>query len=135
MGTSRGTFDTLALADYLSDKIAGEIHTSSMDRIAWFDPRPYKNRHLIVHHVNDSCRVTPYGAALNAHRRYGTEREAADAIKRWVKQGDWGAHTGGSDCQRVHVNRPADQALAPRLLAGRVQHRLPAAQKLLQRVA
>lgn len=114
VGTSRGTFDTLALADYLSDKIAGEIHTSSMDRIAWFDPRPYRSRHLIVHHVNDSCRVTPYGAALNAHRRYGAElismeggisvgdpceaqayhgykgieRETADAIKRWVKQGD-----------------------------------------------
>jgi hypothetical protein len=113
MGTSRGTFDTLALADYLSDRIAGEIHTSSMARIASFDPRKYHNRHLIVHHVQDGCRVTPYGAALSAHQRYGAElismeggisvgdpcealghhgyngieRETAEAIKRWVRQG------------------------------------------------
>ena len=33
VGTSKGTYDTLELAAYLSDKIAGEIHTSSMQRI------------------------------------------------------------------------------------------------------
>lgn len=114
MGTSRGTFDTLALADYLSDRIAGEIHTSSMARIASFDPRKYNNRHLIVHHVGDGCRATPYSAARSAHQRHGAElismeggisvgdaceayshhgyngieRETAQAIKRWVRQGD-----------------------------------------------
>lgn len=111
MGTSRGTEDTIALADYLSDKIAGEIHTSSMTRIWSFDAKAYKNRHLIVHHKNDSCRVTPYASALRSHERYGNElmtmeggisvgdpceafayhgyngieRETVDAIKKWVK--------------------------------------------------
>jgi len=112
VGTSRGTFDTLALAEYLSDKIAGEIHTSSMSRIASLDARRYKNRHLVVHHILDGCRVTPFNAAASSHNRYGTdfiameggisvgdpceaqayhgyngiERETAEAIKRWVKQ-------------------------------------------------
>ncbi len=111
MGTSRGTEDTMSLADYLSDKIAGEIHTSSMTRIWSFDAKDYKNRHLIVHHKNDSCRVTPYASALRSHERYGSElitmeggisvgdpceafayhgyngieRETVDAIKKWVK--------------------------------------------------
>ena len=101
----------MSLADYLSDKIAGEIHTSSMTRIWSFDAKSYKNRHLIVHHKNDSCRVTPYASALRSHERYGSElitmeggisvgdpceafayhgyngieRETVDAIKKWVK--------------------------------------------------
>jgi hypothetical protein len=114
IGTSRGTFDTIALAGYLSDKIAGEIHTSSVSRIASFDGKSYKNRQLVVHHKNDGCRVTPYGAAEDSHTKYGTdfiameggisvgnpceafayhgyngiERETAEAIKRWVRQGE-----------------------------------------------
>ena len=112
MGTSRGTFDTMALAPYLSTRIAGEIHTSSMNRIASFDGKRFKNRHLVVHHVNDSCHVTGFNAAKTSHTRYGTdfiaieggisegdpceafahhgyngiERETTEAIKRWVKQ-------------------------------------------------
>jgi predicted peptidase len=113
MGTSKGTVDTMALADYLSDKIAGEIHTSSMARIAYFDASKYKNRHLIVHHGDDNCRNTPLTAAKSAHDRYGDElivmqggisegdlcgpfahhgyngieTETVEVIKRWVKQG------------------------------------------------
>ncbi|MGZ3254005.1 MAG: hypothetical protein ACXU7D_06815, partial [Burkholderiaceae bacterium] len=34
MGTSKGTHDTIALAGYLSDRIAGEIHTSSLQNIS-----------------------------------------------------------------------------------------------------
>jgi len=112
VGTSRGTDDTMRLAGYLSDKIAGEIHTSSMQRIATFDPKKYANRHLIVHHRNDSCRVTPFSAAEYSHDHYGTDFIAMEggisrgeaceafayhgyngiedltvnAIKRWVKQ-------------------------------------------------
>ena len=37
MGTSRGTYDTMALADYLSGRIAGEIHSSSLAAVASFD--------------------------------------------------------------------------------------------------
>lgn len=113
MGTSKGTFDTMALAPYLSDKIAGEVHTSSLDRIASFDARKFKNRHLIVHHKHDGCRVTPFSAAQYSHEKYGNEliamdggidvgdpceprahhgfngieRETIDAIKQWIKRG------------------------------------------------
>lgn len=113
MGTSRGTLDTMALAAYLSTRIAGEIHTSSFAAIATFDAGKYKNRQLLVHHADDGCRATPFGAAQAAHERYGTplivmhggkeegdpcqpfghhgyngiEKETIDAIKRWVRQG------------------------------------------------
>ncbi len=112
MGTSKGTFDTMALAGYLSDKIAGEIHTSSLQRIASFDARKYKNRQLVVHHRHDSCHATPFSAAQTSHDRYGTElivmeggisagdpckpfahhgyngieSETIAAIKKWIKQ-------------------------------------------------
>lgn len=113
MGTSRGTFDTMVLAEYLSDRIAGEIHTSSMQHIASFDARKYGNRHLIVHHRDDACHVTPFAAAETSHERYGSEliameggisvgdaceafahhgfngieRETVNAIKKWIKRG------------------------------------------------
>lgn len=112
MGTSRGTFDTMSLADYLSDKIAGVIHTSSWQSIAAFNATKYANRHLVVHHRHDGCRSTPFSAALAGHERYGNEliameggtavgdpcepfgyhgfngieRETMDAIKAWIKQ-------------------------------------------------
>ena len=113
MGTSKGTQDTIALAGYLSDKIAGEIHTSSVSNIAYLDAKKYKNRHLVVHHQYDSCHATPFYAAESSHKKYGTdlivmtggksvgndceafayhgyngiERETIDAIKKWIKQG------------------------------------------------
>jgi hypothetical protein len=112
MSTSKGTFDTMELAGYLSDKIAGVIHTSSLARIASFDASQYKNRQLLVHHRNDGCHVTPYNAAQAAHDKYGTElitmeggitvgdpcepfghhgfngieSETIAAIKKWIKQ-------------------------------------------------
>lgn len=113
MGTSNGTGPTMALAGYLSDKIAGEIHTSSGSEIYRFDARKYKNRQLIVHHKDDTCRSTPFFAAEASHQRYGNdfiameggvsvgdpceafahhgyngiERETVDAIKKWIKRG------------------------------------------------
>lgn len=113
MGTSKGTFDTMALAGYLSDKIAGEIHTSSMSGISSFDAKKYPNRHLVVHHRDDVCRSTPFAAAQDSHDRYGNEllvmeggisvgkyceafshhgyngieRETSEAIKKWIRQG------------------------------------------------
>ena len=113
MGTSNGTYDSMSLAPYLSDKIAGEIHSSSLRRIAGFDARSFKNRHLIVHHRSDACRSTPYTAAQASHERYGTdlitmeggisvgdpcepfahhgyngiEMETIAAVKAWIKQG------------------------------------------------
>ena len=114
MGTSNGTASTMSLAGYLSERIAGVIHTSSRSEISRFDSRRYRNRHLIVHHKRDICRGTPYFAAESAHERFGTdfiamdggisvghpceafayhgyngiERETVDAIKKWIRQGD-----------------------------------------------
>jgi len=113
MGTSKGTYDTMDLAEYLSDKISGEIHTSSLSNIASFDAKKYHNRHLIVHHKFDACRKTPFSAAEQSHARYGNElitmeggisvgdpceafayhgyngieRKTAEAIKRWIRLG------------------------------------------------
>jgi hypothetical protein len=113
MGTSRGTLDTMALADYLATRIAGEIHTSSFAAVASFDATKYKNRQLLVHHEDDGCRATPSGAAQRSHERYGTalilmrggnaegnpcqpfghhgfngiEKETIDAIKQWIRKG------------------------------------------------
>lgn len=112
VGTSKGTYDTLELAEYLSDKIAGEIHTSSMQRISFLNAKKYRNRHLIVHHRDDACHVTPFSSARAGHDKYGTEllvmeggvsvgddceayshhgyngieKETAEAIKQWVRQ-------------------------------------------------
>jgi hypothetical protein len=113
VGTSNGTEATIALADYLSERIAGEIHTSSLARIAAFDAKRYKNRQLVVHHKDDTCRSTPLNAAEYSHNHFGNdlivmeggitrgeacgpfahhgyngiERETVDAIKQWVKRG------------------------------------------------
>lgn len=114
MGTSRGTHDTMELAEFLSDKVAGEIHTASMTRIDSFDASKYANRHLVVHHKNDGCWATPYLSAEASHLKYGNdfiameggisegklceafahhgfngiEQQTADAIKKWVRQGN-----------------------------------------------
>ena len=111
MGTSNGTASTMKLAGYLSERIAGVIHTSSRSEIYGFDSRRYKNRQLIVHHKRDGCRGTPFFAAESAHQRFGTdfiameggisvgnpceafayhgyngiERETVDAIKKWIR--------------------------------------------------
>ena len=113
MGTSNGTAASMDLAEYLADKIAGAIHTSSRGQIYSFDARRYANRHLVVHHRNDGCRVTPFSAAQASHDRFGTEliaveggistgdpceafayhgfngieRETIDAIKQWIRRG------------------------------------------------
>jgi hypothetical protein len=112
-GTSNGTHYTMKLAGYLQDRIAGEIHSSSRAQIYWFDARQYRNRHLVIHHVNDWCRVTPYSAAVRSHEAYGNdfiameggistgndceafahhgfngiERETAEEIKAWIRKG------------------------------------------------
>ncbi|HEY6896102.1 MAG TPA: hypothetical protein VI279_02485 [Rhodocyclaceae bacterium] len=113
LGTSRGTFDTMRLAGYLSSRIAGVIHTSSLSGIASFDGRQYANRQLLVHHRDDNCKATPFSAAQHAHDSYGTEliameggisegdlcgafahhgyngieQQTVEAIKAWIKRG------------------------------------------------
>lgn len=71
-GNSRGTYATMTLAPLLDGQVAGFIHTSSLNAIASFDPRPFKSRHLIVHHTLDLCTGARFSAAVASHRSYGT---------------------------------------------------------------
>ena len=113
MGTSNGTYATMRLAGYLSARVAGVVHTSSLNAISRFDSREYKNRQLIVSHVGDVCRATLFSASKDSHERYGTdfipmeggisvgeyceafshhgyngiERETMDKIKDWIRKG------------------------------------------------
>jgi hypothetical protein len=113
IGTSNGTGPTMKLAEFLQDKVAGEIHTSSRAQVYSFDGKAYRNRQLVVHHINDWCRVTPYSAAKRSNEKFGTElitmeggtsvgneceayahhgyngieRETVDAIKQWIRKG------------------------------------------------
>jgi hypothetical protein len=113
IGTSRGTHDTMKLSGYLSTRIAGVVHTASLNAISGFDPRPYPNRHLLVHHKHDACHVSPFSSAQYSHEKFGTElivmeggetrgesckarafhgfngieRETIGRIKQWIKRG------------------------------------------------
>lgn len=110
LGTSRSTDSTMALSAPLDGKVAGFVHTSSMNGIASLDPRRYRSRHLIVYHRNDACRATQPSASVASGRSYGTEtiemqggtsvgedcearshhgyngieRETVDRIKAWI---------------------------------------------------
>jgi pimeloyl-ACP methyl ester carboxylesterase len=112
-GTSNGTGATMKLAGYLQDRIAGVIHTSSRAQIYSFDAKEFRNRQLVVHHVNDWCWATPYSAARRSHEKFGNdfismeggisvgneceafahhgyngiERETTEAIKAWIRKG------------------------------------------------
>lgn len=113
MGTSNGTYATMRLAGFLSERVAGVIHSSSLNAISRFDSREYKNRQLIVSHVGDVCRATQFSASKDSAERYGTdfiqmdggisvgeyceafshhgyngvERETIDRIKDWIRKG------------------------------------------------
>jgi hypothetical protein len=113
MGTSNGTSATVDLAAYLSERIAGLIHTASLNKIGNLDAKRYKNRHLVVHHKSDQCRHTTFYDARASHERFGNEfiameggisvgevcearahhgfngieRETIDAIKQWIRRG------------------------------------------------
>jgi len=72
----------------LDDKIAGIVHTASLDDVADFDARKYKNRHLLVHHRLDTCKVTGFGSAEYSHKKFGNELIVMD-----------GGTSVGDDCQ------------------------------------
>ena len=110
-GTSNGTHSTMKLAGYLQDRIAGVIHTSSRAQIYSFDAKEFRNRQLVVHHVNDWCRVTPYSAALRSHEKFGNDFITME-----------GGISVGNECERLRPprlqrhrarNRRGDQGLDP----------------------
>jgi hypothetical protein len=88
VGTSRSTEATMALSVPLDGKVAGFVHSSSMNGIATFDPRKFRSRHLIVLHRMDACRVTRPSSGEASHRNYGTELIEMD-----------GGKSTGDDCE------------------------------------
>ena len=118
VGTSRGTISAAGAATHLGDKVAGVVLTSSLfvgsragGGLSGFDYAKIKAPVLLVHHVEDSCRSTPYqeaqriaGAqryplisvkggeparsdpceALSAHGYLGREKVTVDAIVNWI---------------------------------------------------
>lgn len=109
IGTSRSTDSTMALSPALDGMVAGFVHTSSMNRIATFDTRKFKSRHLVVYHAMDACNVTKPSSSASArsngtetiemtggtsigddcqaraHHGYnGIERATVDKIKAWI---------------------------------------------------
>ncbi|WP_289298134.1 hypothetical protein [uncultured Reyranella sp.] len=109
IGTSRSTDSTMTLSPALDGMVAGFVHTSSMNRIASFDTRTFKSRHLVVYHAMDACRVTKPSASASArsngaetievtggtstgddcearayHGYNGIERATIDKIKAWI---------------------------------------------------
>jgi hypothetical protein len=113
VGTSRSTEATMALAPLLDGRVAGFVHSSSMNAIASFDPRRLKSRNLIVLHKKDACQVTKPSNGMASNRNFGTplvevdggkstgddceayayhgyngiERETVDKIKQWIMAG------------------------------------------------
>jgi hypothetical protein len=113
MGFSLSTESTMALAKPLDGKVAGFVHSSSMNGVASLDPRSLKSRHLIVVHKEDVCPRTNPSNGMASNRRYGTplivmeggrsvgvecgpvahhgyygiERETVDKIKQWIIAG------------------------------------------------
>ncbi len=88
VGTSRSTEATMALARPLDGKVAGFVHSSSMNAISSFDPRGLKSRHLIVIHKKDACTATKPSGGAASNRSYGTELIEMD-----------GGNSTGDDCE------------------------------------
>jgi hypothetical protein len=88
IGTSRSTEATMALARPLDGKVAGFVHSSSMNPISSFDPRGLKSRNLIVLHKRDACTVTKPSNGVASNKSYGTELIQMD-----------GGKSTGDDCE------------------------------------
>ena len=72
-GNSLSSASTMRLGERLDGKVAGFIHTSSVNAIASYDTRQFKSRHLMVAHRMDSCSGTVASSAQHAHNVYGTD--------------------------------------------------------------
>lgn len=72
-GNSLSSASTMTLGERLDGKVAGFIHTSSVNAIASYDTRKFKSRHLMVAHRMDSCSGTVASSAQHAHNAYGTD--------------------------------------------------------------
>ena len=72
-GNSMSSASTMTLGERMDGKLAGFIHTSSVNAIASYDTRKFRSRHLMVAHRMDSCSGTVASSAQHAHNVYGTD--------------------------------------------------------------
>jgi len=105
LGTSNSTGSTMALAAPLDGQAAGFVHSSSLNRIASFDTRGFKSRHLIVYHRMDACRATRPSAADGARRSFGIEVIAIDGGKSTGDDCEAYAHHGYYGVEQETVDR------------------------------
>jgi hypothetical protein len=72
-GNSLSSASTMTLGERLDGRVAGFIHTSSVNAIASYDTRRFRSRHLMVAHRRDACSATVPSSAQHAHDVYGTD--------------------------------------------------------------
>jgi hypothetical protein len=88
IGTSASTTATMALSRSLDGKVAGFVHSSSMNPISSFDPRGLRSRNLIVLHKRDACTYTKPSNGVASNKSYRTELIEMD-----------GGKSTGDDCE------------------------------------
>ena len=113
-GTSRSTETTMKLAQPLDGRVAGFIHSSSMNPIASFDPRGFRSRHLIVTHKDDVCRVTRAGSSLSSAHSYRTELIVMEGGKSVGEECEAFSHHGYNGIERETVAKIKAWMLAGR---------------------
>jgi len=105
VGTSRSTEATMALARPLDGKVAGLVHSSSMNGIATFNPRGLKSRNLIVLHKKDACVATKPSSGMASNKNYGTELIEMDGGKSTGDDCEAFAYHGYNGIERETVDR------------------------------
>jgi hypothetical protein len=103
VGTSRSTETTMRLAQPLDGRVAGFVHTSSMNPIASFDTRGFRGRHLIVTHKDDVCRATRAGSSISGAKSYGTELIVMEGGKSVGEECEAFSHHGYNGIERETV--------------------------------
>ena len=83
-------------------------------RIASFDPRRFRSRHLIVIHRRDVCRVTLPANGEASHRSYGTELIVMDGGKSTGEDCEAFSHHGYNGSSGGLASIGSDTGLRPR---------------------
>lgn len=104
-GTSRSTLVTMSLSQPLDGRVAGFIHSSSMNPIASFDTRKFRSRHLVVTHKGDVCRATRADSSEANHRAYGTPIIVMEGGKSVGEECEAYSHHGYNGIERATVER------------------------------
>src|SRR5262245_9347044 len=105
VGTSNSAAATMALARSLEGKVAGFVHSSSLNSISSFDPRGLKSRNLIVLHKKDGCLGTLPSNGIASKRSYGTDLLEMDGGQSMGDECEARAHHGYNGIERETVDK------------------------------